>query len=83
MKFVSKIYKKIVNKFKIKINLDKQKIKLKKLEDLFNYYGTDKGSNILNPYSKLKNKKLFKGHNFAKEQTQNRSGRLSSLFCLQ
>jgi hypothetical protein len=66
MKFVSKIYKKIVNKFKIKINLDKQKIKLKKLEDLFNYYGTDKGSNILNPYSKLKNKKLFKGHNFAK-----------------
>ena len=52
MKFVSKIYKKIVNKFKIKINLDKQKIKLKKLEDLFNYYGTDKGSNILNPYSK-------------------------------
>ena len=66
MKFVSKIYKKIVNKFKIKINLDIQKIKLKKLEDLFNYYGTDKGSNILNPYSKLKNKKLFKGHNFAK-----------------
>jgi len=66
MKLVSKIYKEIINKFKFKINLDKQKIKLKKLEDLFNFYGTDKGSKIVNPYSRLENKKLFKGHNFAK-----------------
>ena len=52
MKFVSKIYKETINKFKFKINLDKKKIELKKLEDLFNYYGTDKGSKIVNPYSK-------------------------------
>ena len=38
MKLVSKIYKKIINKFKSKINLDKQKIKLKKLEDLLNSF---------------------------------------------
>ena len=66
MNIVSKIYKKIINKYKFKINLDKQKIKLNKLEDLFNYFGTDKGSKPLNPYSKLKNKKHFKGHNFSK-----------------
>lgn len=66
MNIVSKIYKKIINKYKFKINLDKQKIKLKQLEDLFNYFGTDKGSKPLNPYSKLKNKKNFKGHNFSK-----------------
>ena len=66
MKFVSKIYKETINKFKFKINLDKKKIELKKLEDLFNYYGTDKGSKIVNPYSKSEDKKLFKGHNFAK-----------------
>ena len=66
MKFVSKIYKETINKFKFKINLDKKKIELKKLEDLFNYYGTDKGSKNVNPYSKSEDKKLFKGHNFAK-----------------
>ena len=66
MIIVSKIYKRIINKFKLKINLDKQQIKLKKLEDLFNHFETDKGSKIVNPYSKLVNKKTFKGHNFAK-----------------
>ena len=66
MKFISKIFKKTINIFKFKINLDEHKIKFRKLEDLFNYYGTDKGSKIINPYSKLENKKLFKGHNFAK-----------------
>ena len=66
MYFITKIYKKILSKYKYKINLDKQKLKLKKLDDLFNYFGTDKGSGLLNPYSKSKNKKLFKGHNFSK-----------------
>ena len=66
MIIISKIYKRIINKFKLKINLDKQQIKLKKLEDLFNYFGTDKGSKIVSPYSKLENKKFYNAHNFAK-----------------
>jgi hypothetical protein len=66
MKIINKIIKQTINNLKFKINLDKQETKLKKLEDLFNYFGTDKGSKSLNSYSKLKNKKLFKGHNFAK-----------------
>ena len=66
MSSFSTFYKSIIFKYKYKINLDKQTIKQKKLKDYFNYFGTDKGSKLLNPYSQKKTRKLIKGHNFAK-----------------
>ena len=66
MNLLSKIYKKFLHRYKKKINLDKTKIKLIKLDDIFNFYETDKGSKLLNPYSKLKKRHLIKGHGFAK-----------------
>ncbi|MDB9760690.1 class I SAM-dependent methyltransferase [Pelagibacteraceae bacterium] len=66
MNFYSKIYKSLIFKLKKKINLDNSKIKKKELNRLFNYFGTDKGTNVLNPYTKLKKKIFFKGHGFGK-----------------
>jgi len=43
MNLLKKIYKNFLHRYKKKINLDKTKIKLKKLDDIFNFYETDKG----------------------------------------
>ena len=48
-------YKNIVYKIKNKINLDTQTLNLKSLNDLFNYFGTDKGTEVIDPYQKKKN----------------------------
>ena len=57
-------YKSIIYKIKNKINLDTQVLNLQSLNDLFNYFGSDKGTKVKNPYNKNSNE-LF-GHGFAK-----------------
>ena len=64
MKKITKFYKRIVFCLKKKIELDKLKIKNNSLNDLFNYFGTDKGTYVTNPYDK--NSKEIFGHGFAK-----------------
>ena len=64
MKEITKKYKNLLFKLKKKIDLDIETDSKKSLDYLFNYYGTDKGSNVINPYSKESNKKM--GHGFAK-----------------
>jgi len=64
MKKITRLYKKIIFNLKNKINLDNQNIKYDSLNDLFNYFGTDKGTKVMNPYSK--NPKEIMGHGYAK-----------------
>ena len=63
-KKLSWFYKKILFKFKKKINLDNNKIKINNLNYLFEYYGSDKGSKVIDPYTKNSKKKI--GHGFGK-----------------
>ncbi len=63
MKQITKIYKIFLFNLKRKIDLDNQ-IKKESLNELFNYFGTDKGTNVINPYSQESNEIL--GHGFAK-----------------
>jgi hypothetical protein len=65
MNLLTKVYKIIAFKFKKKINLDKKKINLNNLNKIFNYFGTDKGSKVPNPYAKNINKDYL-GHGFSK-----------------
>jgi len=63
MKKISWYYKFLVFNIKKKVNLDSLFINKKKsLNEIFNYFGTDKGTNVKNPYSKLSEKKI--GHGF-------------------
>tara|TARA_B100000963_G_scaffold305860_1_gene280228 strand:+ start:168 stop:938 length:771 start_codon:yes stop_codon:yes gene_type:complete len=63
MKKISWYYKFIVFILKKKRNLDYLFTKKKKsLNEIFNYFGTDKGTNVINPYSKISEKKI--GHGF-------------------
>jgi hypothetical protein len=71
MYWVTKKYKEIVFNIKKKINLDKKKLKFNNLNNLFNYFGTDKGSKIPNPYTSTKNNFIIKGHNFGKFYEKN------------
>ena len=64
MKEVTKFYKRFVFNFKKKINLDIEVIDNKSLNELFNHFGTDKGTKVLNPYSRESNE--IHGHGFAK-----------------
>ena len=67
-KLILKLYKALIFKFKRKINLDLKKLDLVSLNELFNYFETDKGSAVKNPYSKNiddSNKNLI-GHGYAK-----------------
>jgi hypothetical protein len=65
-KAISKLYKKLIFIFKKKINLDKQNLDLKSLNELFNYFGTDKGTEVINPYAKDSNdsNKILTGHGY-------------------
>jgi hypothetical protein len=66
-KIILKFYKELIFKFKKKKNLDLDKLDSLSLDELFNYFGTDKGSAVNNPYGKEKNltsKKLM-GHGYA------------------
>ena len=66
MKKIVWYYKFVIFKLRQKINLDIHYLsKRKSLNEIFNYFGTDKGTKIKNPYSKnLKKKEL--GHGFGK-----------------
>ena len=65
---ILKFYKKLIFNFKKKINLDLKKIDLILLNELFNYFGTDKGTAVKNPYNKDINtsEKILIGHGYAK-----------------
>ena len=63
-KNIIKIYKTIIYKFKPKTNLDNKKINLSSLNELFNHFGTDKGTKVINPY--YKGAKDIIGHGYAK-----------------
>jgi hypothetical protein len=67
-KLILKLYKEIIFKFKRKIDLDLKKLDLVSLNELFNYFGTDKGSSVNNPYSKNIDNSLKSliGHGYAK-----------------
>ena len=67
-KKVLKLFKELIFKFKRKINLDLKKIDILSLNELFNYFGSDKGSSVKNPYSKSldKSHQNLMGHGYAK-----------------
>ncbi len=62
MSKISFLYKKILFNLKPKVNLDKLNLKKNTLEDLFNYFGSDKGSKVNNPYKNNANEEI--GHGF-------------------
>lgn len=65
MRKISWYYKFFVFKLKNKINLDNFAFERKKsLDQIFNFFGTDKGTHVKNPYDKKLRKKL--GHGFGK-----------------
>ena len=64
MKKITRLYKKIVFNLKIKINIDKVSNSFSSLDEIFNYFGTDKGTNVKNQYDN--NSDLIIGHGFAK-----------------
>ena len=64
MKKITKFFKNIKFSFKKKICLDNANFNDYTLDQLFNYFGTDKGTHVKNPYSKESDEIL--GHGFAK-----------------
>ena len=58
MRKISWYYKFLIFKLKKKINLDNFDFKKNQsLDQIFNYFGTDKGTQVKDPYSKVKKKK--------------------------
>ena len=65
MRKLSWYYKSFLFQIKPKVNLDKKnKISKKSLNEIFNYYGSDKGTDVKNPYNKNSQKRI--GHGFGK-----------------
>jgi len=64
MKKITRFYKKITFNLKQKINVDKIFYNFNSLDEVFNYFGTDKGTKVKNQYDK--NSDLVIGHGFAK-----------------
>tara|TARA_Y100000816_G_scaffold254588_1_gene206863 strand:- start:8 stop:769 length:762 start_codon:yes stop_codon:yes gene_type:complete len=64
MKKITRFYKKISFNLKPKLNVDKIFNNFNSLDEIFNYFGTDKGTNVKNQYDK--NSDLIIGHGFAK-----------------
>ena len=64
MKKITRFYKKIALNLKPKIDVDKITKNFHNLDEIFNYFGTDKGTNVKNQYDK--NSDLVIGHGFAK-----------------
>ncbi len=50
-KNILRIYKNLIFNLKHKVNLDKQELNFNSLDELFNYFGTDKGTKVINPYT--------------------------------
>ena len=65
MQKITRFYKQVLFNFKNKINLDELELnKDYSLNEFFNYFGTDKGTDIFDPY--LNKSKRITGHGFAK-----------------
>lgn len=65
MQRITRFYKQILFNLRDKINLDELVLNEDySLNDYFNYFGTDKGTNIFDPYTN--SSKKIKGHGFAK-----------------
>ena len=65
MKKISWYYKCLIFKIKKKIDLDKKfYTNSKSLDEIFNFFGSDKGTRVKNPYGKNSNKII--GHGFGK-----------------
>ena len=69
MKKLSWFYKYFIFKLKKKINIDLYFFDHKSLDGLLNYFGSDKGTAVKNPYNK-DSKKIF-GHGFSKFYEKN------------
>ena len=69
MKKLSWFYKYLIFKFRRKIDIDEQFSDHKSLDNLFNHFGSDKGTKVRNPYNK--NSKKFFGHGFSKYYEKN------------
>ena len=67
-KIILKLYKELIFKFKKKIDLDLKKLDFVSLNELFNFFETDKGSAVNNPYSKNTDNlhTNLMGHGYAK-----------------
>ena len=69
VKFIksTETYKKIYFFFSRKKNLDKEIVKYKNLDNLFNHFQSDKGSRVINPYrnSDSISEKFYISHNFS------------------
>ena len=64
MKKITRFYKKIIFYIKPKVNIDNIYRNFNSLDEIFNFFGTDKGSEVKNQYDK--NSDLIIGHGFAK-----------------
>ena len=64
MKKISWYYKSIIFYLKKKINIDNDSFNSDNLNELFNYYGSDKGTKVNHPYDKKGDKII--GHGFGK-----------------
>ena len=64
MKKISWYYKSIIFYLKKKTNIDKDTFNSESLNELFNYYGSDKGTEVNHPYDKKGDKII--GHGFGK-----------------
>lgn len=65
MQRITRFYKQILFNLRDKIDLDELVLNEEfSLNELFNYFGTDKGTNIFDPYTN--SSKKIKGHGFAK-----------------
>jgi len=62
MKKISWYYKSIIFYFKKKINIDNDTFNSDSLNELFNYYGSDKGTEVNHPYDRKGDKII--GHGF-------------------
>lgn len=64
MKNINWYYKYLIFNLKKKINIDNHFCKFLSLDEIFNFYGSDKGTKVVNPYSK--NSEEIIGHGFGK-----------------
>lgn len=62
MKYLTWCYKFLLFNLRIKKNIDNEPLIENSLNGLFNFYGSDKGTSVVNPYSKNSNKLV--GHGF-------------------
>ena len=69
MKNLSWFYKYLIFKLRRKINIDEDFFDYRNLDNLLNYFGSDKGTRVRNPYNK--NSKKFFGHGFSRYYEKN------------